>query len=109
MGLLEHTLAALGFMAFVGWLTKKWWAAAALPSGYFIGREVAQAEYRWIEKFGGGLRENMPWHAAFDLRVWETSDQIADWLGPIAVCSAIALAVNRYRKSELQGEGRSKP
>ncbi|MDC8753325.1 hypothetical protein OIK40_01560 [Erythrobacter sp. sf7] len=98
MSLIEHTLVALVILALVGWLTKNWWAAAALPSGYFIGREVAQAEYRWIETFGGGLRANMPWHAVFDLRLWESSDQIADWLGPVAACIAVAVWADRYRK-----------
>ena len=29
-----------------------------------ILRELAQAEYRWIEQFGAGVRANMPWWAA---------------------------------------------
>ena len=103
MGLIEHSLVALGIQALVGWLTKNWWAAAALPSGYFIGREVAQAEYRWIENFGDGLRANMPWHAVFDPRVWETSDQIADWLGPVTACIAVALIASHYRKRHFIG------
>jgi hypothetical protein len=37
----------------------------------------------------------MPWHAAFDPRVWETADQIADWLGPVIITLAIALIAPR--------------
>lgn len=103
MGLFEHILIALGIQALVGWVTRNWWAAAALPSGYFIGREVAQAEYRWIENFGDGLRANMPWHAVFDPRVWETHDQIADWLGPVTACIAVALIAERNRNRPVAG------
>ncbi len=97
MGVLEHTIIALVVQVVVGRLSGNWWAAAALPCGYFIGREVAQAEYRWIESFGGGLRANMPWHAVFDPRVWQSADQIMDWLGPLAACIAVALVVSRIR------------
>ena len=38
---------------------------------FFFGREHAQAEYRWIEHYGHGLRANMPWWATLDLRVWD--------------------------------------
>lgn len=37
---------------------------------FFIGRELAQAEYRWIERYGFGRRYNMPWYAVFDYRAW---------------------------------------
>lgn len=88
--LFEHALIAAVVQAIIGGLTGKWWAGGMLASGYFIGREVAQAEYRWIEQFGTGLRADMPWHAAFDPRVWQTTDQIADWLGPVIVTALIA-------------------
>ncbi len=95
MSLLEHTFAALAVQAIIGRVTGNWWAAAAAPSAYFIGREVAQAEYRWIEAYGGGLRANLPWHAVFEPRVWQTADQIADGLGPLAACTALALYMGR--------------
>lgn len=102
MSIFEHTLAALAVQTIVGRSTGNWWAGAALPSAYFLGREVAQAEYRWIESFGDGLRANMPWHAVLDPRVWQTADQFADWLGPIAACSALALFAE-LRQSERSG------
>lgn len=98
MNLLEHALYAAAFQAMIGFLTGNWWAGAALASSYFIGREVAQAEYRWIEYIGGGLRANMPWNAVFDRRVWENSDQIADWLGPLITTVTIAFLAGARAK-----------
>lgn len=43
-----------------------------LAPAFFAGREHAQAEYRWIEKFGQGKRANMPEWGGFDPRVWDT-------------------------------------
>lgn len=90
MGLLEHLVIAVLVQFVVARLTGNWWLGAALASTYFFGREIAQAEYRWIEQFGGGRRSNMPWWGPLDLRVWSTPDQWLDWIGPLAATSAIA-------------------
>lgn len=94
---LEHIALALLVQAAVGLLTRNWWAGAALASAYFIGREAAQAEYRWIELYGAGLRANMPWWAAFDLRVWPKLDQWIDWFGPLASTCTLATIMTRCR------------
>ncbi|WP_379923033.1 hypothetical protein [Erythrobacter sp. R86502] len=99
LSLFEHTIFALAIQMIIGLRTGNWWAGAALATGYFTGREMAQAEYRWIEQFGGGLRADMPWHAVFDPRVWQNADQIADWLGPIISTTAIAFAAGRAKRS----------
>ncbi len=99
-GLIEHALIAVALQALIGRATGKWWAGAGLTSGYFIGREVAQAEYRWIAEFGEGLRANMPWHAVFDARVWQTVDQTADWLGPLVATVVVAGLVTSARNRE---------
>lgn len=92
MNYLQHTLFALTAQALVGWVSGNWWAGAALGAAYFVGREAAQAEYRWIEHYGEGRRANMPWWAMFDLRVWPKPDQWIDWIGPvIATCILAAL------------------
>lgn len=96
----EHALVAIAIQAVIGWRTGNWWTGAALASGYFIGREVAQAEYRWIEQFGEGLRANLPWGAVFDRRIWQNPDQIMDWLGPIMATSGIAIGMSRRKGSE---------
>jgi hypothetical protein len=92
---LEHLIAALLIQTVVGLLTRNWWAGAALASAYFIGREIAQAEYRWIELFGDGRRANMPWWGPFDLRVWQTKDQWIDWLAPTLGTLALAMVISR--------------
>lgn len=97
INLIEHALYAATFQAVIGMLTGNWWAGGALASSYFLGREVAQAEYRWIEMFGEGLRAHMPWQAVFDRRVWHNADQIADWLGPILSTLTIALLTERKK------------
>lgn len=97
-GLFEHALAALAIQAVVGFSTRNWWAGAALACGYFVGREFAQAEYRWIEQFGQGLRANMPWWGVFDQRVWPKPDQWADWIGPVLLTLPVALAVSKKRQ-----------
>jgi len=93
MTYLQHPIMALVAQSLVGLLTGDWWAGAALASAYFIGRELSQAEYRWIERYGGGLRANMPWWGRFDLRVWPKLDQWIDWIGPVAVTVAVALII----------------
>jgi hypothetical protein len=98
MNLVEHALAAVAIQAVIGLTTRNWWIGAALASGYFLGREVAQAEYRWIEQFGDGLRANLPWWGAADARLWTQSAQVADWLGPILATALVAVVISRRRK-----------
>jgi hypothetical protein len=98
MNLIEHALAALIIQSVIGMTTRNWWAGAALASGYFIEREFAQAEYRWIEQFGHGLRANMPWWGPFDLRVWPKPDQWIDWIGPVLVTTAAAVIARKYKQ-----------
>jgi len=87
---LQHPFMALVMQAAIGLLTGNWWAGAALASGYFVSREIAQAEYRWIETYGHGLRANLPWWGWADVRVWPKLDQWLDWIGPVVVTVAVA-------------------
>ncbi|WP_137680639.1 hypothetical protein [Aurantiacibacter suaedae] len=100
MELTEHTIIALIIQISIGLLTRNWWAGALLACGYFIGRELAQAEYRWIEQFGAGLRANAPWWAAFDPKVWTKADQVADVVGPILATGLLA-RIMRGRAAKL--------
>ena len=93
----QHIVLALVVQAIVGLLTKNWWAGAAIASAYFIGREFAQAEYRWIEHFGAGRRANMPWWGPFDLRVWPKLDQWVDLIGPAIATWTVAWFAMRGR------------
>lgn len=96
---LQHPVAALLVQFCIARAFSNWWAGAGIASAYFVGREVAQAEYRWIEHFGGGLRANMPWWGPFDLRVWTTLDQWVDWIGPLVVTFGLAWIMTRKAKS----------
>lgn len=71
-----------------------WWAGAAAAVSWAVSREIAQAEYRWIERYGEGLRANMPWWGPLDLRVWH-GDALVDWVLPTIVVVAIAWAMTR--------------
>lgn len=86
-----HPIMALCLQAAVGLATGDWWAGAALGAALFLGREHAQAEYRWIETFGLHRRANMPWWGGFDPRVWRHLDSWTDWLAPLAAVLTVAV------------------
>ena len=58
-----------------------------LPTAFYIGREVTQAEYRYIAKYGNGKRANMPWYGGFIPKAWDTKSML-DWLVPLFVSLA---------------------
>lgn len=86
-----HLAFALAFQAILGLTTGQWWMGAAIPSAFYIAREHAQAEYRWIEHYGNHLRANMPWWGPFDLRVWHGLHSWLDWILPILGTVTLAL------------------
>lgn len=79
-----HAVITL-FFAVAGWLCHIP-ALVWLCAAFYIGREHAQAEYRWIDAYGNGHRDNMPWWGGFDPRVWDRKS-LLDWLLP--VCMAL--------------------
>lgn len=93
--MLGHLALALAMQLAIALPTRNWWAGAAAASAWAIAREITQAEYRWIERFGEGLRANMPWWGGFDARVWTTADQWLDWTVPTAAVIAVAWLVGR--------------
>ncbi|WP_062787330.1 hypothetical protein [Novosphingobium capsulatum] len=92
----EHAAVALALQLLIRRCGGSWWLGAAIASAYFIGREVAQAEYRWIEMFGQGRRANMPWWGPLDLRVWPKLDQWIDWIGPLVATNGLALIMQLW-------------
>lgn len=62
---------------------------AVLCSAIFLMREVTQAEYRWIEAFGQGLRSNMPWYAVLQPRAWNWKS-VTDVVVPTITSWAVA-------------------
>lgn len=78
-----HACIVLLFSTFAFWGNFPSWMPL-LAAAFFLGREHAQAEYRWIDAYGGGQRANMPWWGGFDPRAW-TFKGLMDWLLPLLV------------------------
>ncbi len=82
LGTLSHCLITLAIC-----LTGYWWLA---PS-FYVGREIAQAEYRYIQAHGG-KRYDCPWYCGFLPSAW-TVKSILDWCLPMLIAVAYALCV----------------
>jgi hypothetical protein len=107
--MLEHILLALAIQLSVGALLRSLSAGAAAASAWAIAREITQAEYRWIEQFGSGLRSNMPWWGGLDPIVWRSIDPWLDWLAPsvtVVLVAVLARMMMRGRScSQIQKNG----
>lgn len=87
-----HAALALTSQAAIGLLTGNWWAGAAFGAAFYLGREHAQAEHRWIKTIGNGSRSNMPAWGGFDIRVWAGNyASIADWVVPTLAVVGVAV------------------
>ena len=95
--MIGHLAIALGLQLLVVGATRSWWGGAFAAAAWAIAREVTQAEYRWIEHYGGGRRANMPWWGGFDPIVWQAIDPWLDWIVPTSVAVAIALTASSRR------------
>lgn len=73
---------ALGNVSGIGY------EVAIFLAGFWTGREITQAEYRWIEQYGSGHRSNMPWYGGVDPKAWNYTSFVVDLILPLAVCSA---------------------
>lgn len=87
-----HAAAALVLQAAVGLLFGAWWLGAIAAAGFFLGREIAQAEYRVIQQHYGGKRAQMPWYGATEPRAW-TRKGLLDWVLPAAATFAVAICL----------------
>lgn len=94
MDLIAHLMLAILIQGLVALVTRSWFAGAIAATAWAISREITQAEYRWIEAHGDGLRANMPWWGGLDLRVWQRLDPWLDWIVPVAVTLAIAFVMS---------------
>ena len=93
--MLAHVLLALLIQVAVARLSRSWFAGAAAAGAWAISREITQAEYRWIEQFGHGLRANMPWWGGLDPPVWQHADPWLDWLVPVVATLVMATVFSR--------------
>jgi hypothetical protein len=90
-----HIIPALLIQLAIALWLRSWPAGAAAASVWSISREITQAEYRWIEQFGDGLRANMPWWGGLDQRVWLKLDPWLDWIVPSMIALAIAFIAQK--------------
>lgn len=90
---LEHLLISIVLQSVIGGLTGDWWAGAAVCAALWIGREQAQAEYRWIAWYGGGDRQKLRWWDALRPKVWDFHNAFWNLALPIAWVIGAALFV----------------
>lgn len=95
LDLLGHTAFAVILQTGIAFLLRSWKAGTAAAIFWVISREIAQAEYRWIDQYGDGLRANMPWWGGLDYRVWQRLDPWLDWILPCAVTLAFAILAGK--------------
>ena len=65
------------------------WEACFWSASFYLGREIAQAEYRFIQA-NGGKRADVPWYCGFYPSAW-TAKSVLDCLLPWVVCLAAAI------------------
>lgn len=90
---LEHLLISICLQTAFGVITGNWWWGGWVCAALFIGREQAQAEYRWITLYGNGDRAKLRWWNALDPKVWNTHNFFWNLALPIAWVTCIALLV----------------
>ena len=95
--MIEHFIPALFIQLATALMLRSWPAGATAACAWSVSREITQAEYRWIEQFGGGLRANMPWWGGLDYRVWQKLDPWLDWMLPSLLTIAIAVIALKAR------------
>jgi hypothetical protein len=93
---IDHILLALLIQLTIRGILRSWSAGAAAAIAWAVSREITQAEYRWIEHYGGGVRANMPWWGGFDGRVWQYADPWLDWIVPSVAVVAVALVARDF-------------
>ena len=82
LGTVAHCLITLasGIVGFA-------WVAA----GFYVGREIAQAEYRYIEA-NGGKRYACPWYCGFLPSAWNLKS-VLDWGLPVAIAMGFVVCL----------------
>lgn len=68
------------------------WVGMLLPALFYVGREVTQAEYRYIEAHGG-KRNKCPWYCGLKPIAWTTKSVLDVALPLIVSVAAIVVEV----------------
>jgi len=55
-----------------------------LITSYWFGREVSQAEYRWMDE-NNAKRSEKPWYIGFNILKWDRNSLFDDWLLPTII------------------------
>lgn len=87
----HHAVIAVAIQMAITYVFSDVLMGAAAGAAFFIGREHAQAEYRWIEWYGSSLRSSIPWWGGLDPRVWVKLDCWLDWIVPTIAVSCVVL------------------
>lgn len=90
---IQHALIALAVQIAVYVATGNALAGGAVAVAFFLGREVAQNEYRWIQSHGG-LRSNMPTMAGFE--EW-SRDSALDAAVPALACTVFFFGARYFQ------------
>ena len=91
---MKHVLVAVAMQLLFAPFS--WWLGAVFAIGYYLGREMAQAEYRIINEYYGGKRANMPWWGAFQRKAWARKSLLDFLLPSLAVIIVALLAQNLF-------------
>ena len=86
-----HALITLAFIA-ICFVLKLHVLIYLIPVGFYLGREIAQAEYRYIEMHGG-VRSKCPLLCGLKPEAW-TTKSVCDCMLPLAAALvSIALTI----------------
>lgn len=87
----SHLSVCIGLQMSMYAVSRDAWLGAAMGICFYLGREIAQAEYRKIEASASSLRKDMPLFGGLDPRFWTMKSFLADLVIPSAVVCIIAL------------------
>ena len=92
---MNHTLASVAAVLLAFIFGENPVVAAFAMSGFWLGREVAQAEYRYIENSETRRRADMPWNAILKKESWTAKSVLIDFLAPTVAAFILALYLLR--------------
>ncbi|MDB5621951.1 MAG: hypothetical protein JWR39_514 [Devosia sp.] len=85
---MTHVLLTVLVQLSLGLALRRWLLGGLMMIAFYLGREITQAEYRWISAFGAGRRANMPWWGGLDPQAWNAKS-VLDVLLPVLAVLAV--------------------
>jgi hypothetical protein len=77
----NHNIAAIILVAIATYFGHGYEMAIGITA-FFIGREEAQAEERYINRFANRKRANAPWYCGFIPKAWNLDSLVLDMILP---------------------------